>query len=83
MFKTVLSAVTVIVLATISNSTSAQDFNAMNAAFNQQQNAQMQAMTNNIVYTNMHDPNVQQQYRELPAAVSSTGPSGTTVFSIC
>ena len=63
MFKTVLSVVTVVVLATVSNSTSAQDFNAMNAAFNQQQNAQMQAMTNNIVNTNMHDPYVQQQYR--------------------
>ena len=63
MFKTVLSAVAVVVLATISNSTSAQDFNAMNAAFNQQQNAQMQAMTNNVVYTNMQNPYVQQQYR--------------------
>lgn len=63
MFKTVLSAVTVVVLATISNCTSAQDYNAMNAAFNQQLNAQMQAMTNNIVNTNMHDPYVQQQYR--------------------
>ena len=41
----------------------AQDFNAMNAVFNQQLNAQMQATTNNIVHTNMRDPYVQQQYR--------------------
>jgi len=63
MFKSTFFAFMVTVLPAMSNQLVAQDFNAMNAAFNQQQNAQMQAMTNNIVYANMHDPYVQQQYR--------------------
>ena len=63
MFKTVLSTVVLTVLAVTVNPAMAQDFNAMNAAFNQQLNARMQAMTNNVVNTNMQDPYVQQQYR--------------------
>lgn len=63
MFKTALSTITAAFLATTVNQTLAQDFNAMNAAFNQQLNAQMQAATNNIVQTNMRNPYIQQQYR--------------------
>lgn len=63
MFKTILSTVAVTVLAAMTNQSRAQDFNAMNAAFNEQLNARMQAMTTNIVDTNMRDPHVQQQYR--------------------
>lgn len=63
MFRTILSMITAAFLATTIDQTHAQDFNAMNAAFNQQMNAQMQAATNNIVQTNMRDPYIQQQYR--------------------
>lgn len=60
MFKIILSS---IMLAMLVNQATAQDANAMNAAFNQQQNGQMQTMTRNIVQTRMNDPYVQQQYR--------------------
>jgi hypothetical protein len=63
MFKTILSTVTVAFLAMTANQAFAQDVNAMNAAFNQQLNAQMQAASNNMVQTNMRDPYIQQQYQ--------------------
>ena len=60
MFRIILSTIT---LAVLVNPAFAQDLNAMNAAFNQQMNAQMQSTTNNIVLTNTRNPWVQQQYR--------------------
>lgn len=63
MFKTILTTFVVTILATTANHTIAQDVNAMNAAFNQQLNAQMQAASHNMVQTNMRDPYIQQQYQ--------------------
>lgn len=63
MFRTTHLLVALTAVAALHSETVAQDFNAMNAAFNQQQNAQMQMMTNNIVYSNMRNPYVQQQYQ--------------------
>jgi len=40
----------------------AQDFNAMNDAFNAQLNAAMNGTMNNIMDTNMNDPRIQQMY---------------------
>ena len=60
MFKVILSSILLVMLA---NQAFAQDANAMNDAFNQQMNAQMQSRTNSIVLTNMRNPYVQQQYR--------------------
>ena len=63
MFKTILSMITVAFMATTANHALGQDVNAMNAAFNQQLNAQMQAASNNMVQTNMRDPYIRQQYQ--------------------
>ena len=63
MLKTTLPLLVLATLAALQTETLGQDFNAMNAAFNQQLNAQMQMMTNNIVYSNMQNPYVQQQYQ--------------------
>lgn len=63
MFKQLYSAVVATVFATAAQLAVGQDINAMNAAFNQQLNAQMQSMTNNIVNSNMRNPYVQQQYQ--------------------
>lgn len=63
MFKSIFSTTAAALLGVVANQATAQDFNAMNAAFNQQLNAQMQAATSNIVQTNMQDPYVRQQYR--------------------
>jgi hypothetical protein len=63
MFKTILPTFVMATLVAMAIPTMAQDFNAMNAAFNQQLNAQMQTTTDNMVNANMQNPYIQQQYR--------------------
>ena len=63
MFKTLMCAVVAVCGTLASGAANAQDFNAMNDAFNAQQNAGMQATTNNIVQTHMNDPHVYQMYQ--------------------
>ncbi|MBL8819209.1 MAG: hypothetical protein JNL58_24475 [Planctomyces sp.] len=63
MFQEFFPALSAVVQSLSSGSFCGMDLNAMNSAFNTGLNAQMQNQYNNIIQTNMNNPEIQRQYQ--------------------
>ena len=63
MFQSLLAAIEALFAGMNSGNFLSLDVNAMNAGFNNQLNAQMQATQNQMIQSNMNNPHVQQMYQ--------------------